>query len=925
MSTELPSNPPDLSKGYDPAAVEARWYSFWEENQFFEPDVHSSKPAFTITMPPPNVTGSLHMGHALYTLEDVLIRWKRMSGFNALWVPGTDHAGIATQILVERELKEKEKKNRHDIGREEFLKRVWDWKARSGGRIHEQFRVMGFSCAWSYHKFTMDEGPSRAVTEAFVRLYEDGLLYRANRMINWCPTDRTALSDLEVDREEGFKGELFSFAYPLADGGGEIVVATTRPETMLGDTAIAVHPDDPRYQHLIGKNVKHPITGREFPIIGDAILVDMTFGSGAVKVTPAHDPNDFATGQRHKLQSINIMNPDGTLNDEGGPFKGLKMAEARKAVKLKLDELALARGTKDNIMALGRCQRCKAVVEPYLSTQWFVKIEPLAQKAIAAVEEGRTRFVPESWSNMYFGWMRDIHDWCVSRQLWWGHQIPAWFVEGTEEFFVARTEDEAYAQAKAKHGEGVKLRRESDVLDTWFSSGLWPFSTLGWPDKTDALSTFYPTNVMETGFDIIFFWVARMMMFGIHFLGDVPFRDVYLHGMVRDKKGDKMSKMKGNVIDPLHIVQGASGETITRDSKELAKEYPNGLAPQGADALRLTLTAMATQGRDIKLDMKRVEGYRTFANKLWNATRFALEKPPNSPRANLDGYDAAVAAKATPSDADKWILARTRTATEEVVRALEEYRFADYANIVYQYVWGDLCDWYIELSKPAFYGTDENARAAAQYALVTALDAAFRLLHPIMPYVTEELWQRLPSAVHTAKSISIAPFPKAIDFPADEAIEKAFAPILKAIEGLRSFRGTMGVPFSIAIAAQVHPVDAATKAAFSRYGVLVTRLSNATLQIVDGPPANEPHAVIDSVTFDIRVPLKGLVDLDKEKARAQKELATVEGDLGKLMVRLENPAFLSKASAEAIEEAQGQAADLRKRQATLTQHLKNLG
>jgi valyl-tRNA synthetase len=895
MTFNLPPDPPDLDKGYDPKAVESRWYAPWEQSGFFEPDVKSAKPPYTITMPPPNVTGSLHMGHALYTLEDVLIRWKRMAGFNALWVPGTDHAGIATQKMVQDELWKKEKKTRHDLGREEFLKRVWDWKARSGTRIHEQFRVMGFSCAWSYHKFTMDEGPSRAVTEAFVRLHEDGLIYRALRMINWCPGScQTALSDLEVDREEGFKGELFYFAYPLAGGSGEIVVATTRPETMLGDTAIAVHPDDERYRHLIGKNVKHPITGREFPIIGDAILVDMTFGSGAVKVTPAHDPNDFATGQRHHLPSINIMNPDGTLNAEGGPFQGMKMAEARKAVKARLDELGLARGAKDNVMALGKCQRCGSVVEPYVSKQWFVKIEPLAKKAIAAVEDGRTRFVPETWANMYFGWMRDIHDWCVSRQLWWGHQIPAWFVDGTDEYVVARSEEEALTQARAKHGAGVKLTRESDVLDTWFSSGLWPFSTLGWPEKTDALSTFYPTTVMETGFDIIFFWVARMMMFGIHLLGDVPFRDVYLHGMVRDSKGQKMSKTKGNVIDPLDVT-----------------------AKHGADALRFTLVAMSTHGRDIKLDERRVEGYRTFANKLWNATRFALM--------NVALYDEVTARSAAPSDADRWILARTRTATEEVTRALEEYRFSDYANTVYQFVWHDLCDWYIELSKPAFYGDDANANAAAQYALVTALDAALRMLHPIMPYVTEELWQRLPAAVRKTESIVIAPFPRAVDFPADEAIEKAFSPILKAIEGLRSFRGNNGITFATPMTAGVHPVDAATEAAFRKYSPLVTKLSNATLEIVDATPLKEPHAVIPSETFNLRIPLKGLVDLDKEIARTRKDITQVESDLGKLKARLDNPAFRSKASAEAIGEAETQLKDLERRFATLSQHLANLG
>jgi valyl-tRNA synthetase len=895
MTTD-PTTTPEPKTGYDPKTVESRWYAFWENSGFFEPDLKSDKPSFTITMPPPNVTGSLHMGHAVFiTLEDVLARWKRMAGFNTLWVPGTDHAGIATQKVVEDELRKTEKKTRHDIGREEFLKRVWTWKEKSGGRIHEQFRVMGASPAWSFHKFTMDPEPSRAVREAFVRLYEDGLIYRAERLINWCTSCRTALSDLEVDREENFKGELFSFAYPLADGSGEIIVATTRPETMLGDTAIAVHPDDERYTNLIGKNVKHPITGREFPIIGDAILVDPTFGSGAVKVTPAHDPNDFATGQRHKLPMINIMNTDGTLNANGGPFQGLKMAEARKAVKARLDELGLARGAKDNLMALGKCQRCGTVVEPSLSKQWFVKIEPLATKAIAAVEDGRTKFVPESWANMYFGWMRDIHDWCISRQLWWGHQIPAWFVEGTEEFFIARDEAAAYEQARAKLGPDVKLIQDPDVLDTWFSSGLWPFSTLGWPDNTEALKKFYPTDVMETGFDIIFFWVARMMMFGLHFMGEVPFKTVYLHGMVRDKNGEKMSKVKGNVIDPLDVT-----------------------AKHGADALRFTLAAMATQGRDIKLDEKRVEGYRKFANKLWNATAFA--------EMNLGDYDEGTAKNAPGSDADRWILARTRTATADVTRALDELRFADYANLTYQFIWGDLCDWYIELSKSALYGDNAQAKAAAQYALVTALDAALRLLHPVMPYVTEELWQKLPPARHTTQSIVIASFPKAEDFPADENIERDFAPILKAIDGLRSFRGNMGVPFATPMRAVAYSSDTATAASLKKYAALVTKLSNATIDhATDGSALKVPHAIIASESFDLRVPLEGLVDLEEERTRVKKELGKIEVDLGKLGGRLENAAFLAKASKEAVEEAQSQATDLKKRQATLMQHLANLG
>jgi valyl-tRNA synthetase len=590
-----------LAPLYDPKQVESRLYRWWEEKGFFHADADSEREPFTILMPPPNVTGELHIGHALFvTLQDLLIRWKRMQGYNALWIPGTDHAGIATQMIVERELRRREGLTRHDLGREAFLERVWAWKEQYGNRILEQIRVLGASPDWGRLFFTMDEPRSRAVVEVFVRLYEQGLIYRAHRLINWCPQDRTALSDLEVEHEENAPAELYSFAYPLADGSGEIVVATTRPETMLGDTAVAVHPDDERYRHLIGRAVRHPILGREIPVIADAELVDPAFGTGAVKITPAHDFNDFEVGRRHGLSSINILNPDGTLNEEAGPFAGLDRFEARSAVRQKLAELGLERGAKPHTLPLGRCQRCGTVVEPLLSLQWFVRIEPLARPAIEAVERGETVFVPENWTKTYMQWMENIHDWTISRQLWWGHRIPAWYGPDGE-IFVARSEAEASAHARAHYGKEVPLEQDPDVLDTWFSSGLLPFTALGWPERTKDLERFYPTSVMETGYDIIFFWVARMMMMGLHFMGEVPFRTVFLHAMVRDEKGEKMSKTRGNVIDPLDVT-----------------------AEYGADALRFALAAMAGQGRNINLSLGRVAG-RWILSRLARTARDTTE------------------------------------------------------------------------------------------------------------------------------------------------------------------------------------------------------------------------------------------------------------------------------------------------------------
>jgi len=901
-------NRTELAKGYEHEQAEARWYPFWMGRGYFHGDEKDrSRPAFSIVLPPPNVTGSLHLGHALTaTLQDILIRWKRMSGFNTLWLPGTDHAGIATQMIVEKELKKTEKKSRHDLGREEFLRRVWAWKERYGSRIGEQHKALGAALDWERERFTMDEGLSRAVREVFVRLHEEGLVYREKKLINWCPDCHTALSDLEVEHEEAHPGELWSFAYPLADGSGEIVVATTRPETMLGDTAVAVHPEDERYRAMIGKRVRHPLTGRELPIIADAILVDPKFGTGAVKVTPAHDFNDFETGKRHGLEQLTVIDLSGRMNAAAGPVAGLDRFEARKKVKELLAEKGLDRGTKPHVIPLGRCQRSQTILEPLLSDQWYVRIEPLARPAIEAVEQGKTRFIPEQWTNTYMAWMRNIHDWCISRQLWWGHQIPAWYCADGH-VTVARDAPAACATC----GKGA-LRQDEDVLDTWFSSALWPFSTMGWPEPTETLRTFYPTSVMETGHDIIFFWVARMMMMGIHFMGEVPFRTVYLHPMVRDEKGQKMSKTKGNVIDPLDIT----------------KQY-------GADALRFTLAALTAQGRDLKLAKERIEGYRAFANKLWNAARFALMNldgaSPPSPALHADARrggrsDADPAASAAQTPADRWILARTQRAVNETVAALDAFKFNEAAGTVYQFVWRELCDWYIELAKEALYGEDAAKKRAAQATLVQALETALRLLHPFMPFITEELWHSLRAKVKAdawPDSILAASYPR--PGPVDEAAEIGFGPVIGIVDAIRNIRGEMNVPFKVALEdVEIGSLGREAAATVGEELGRIHRLANVRNAVVhaDGsPPAKRPaSAVAVGAGFEVRVGLVGAIDLAAELARIDKEIAKLDGDLSGIEKKLANPSFVQKAPAEVVEKDRARADELREKRGKLHAH-----
>jgi len=928
----------ELPKAYDPAEVEGRWYSFWMERGYFRAEAISEKPPYCIVLPPPNVTGSLHLGHAVpATLQDILIRWKRMSGFNALWVPGIDHAGIATQMMVERELKRTEKKTRQDLGREEFLRRVWEWKEKFGKRIADQHKVLGASLDWSRERFTMDEPSSVAVREAFVRLYEEGLIYRAQRLINWCPSCRTALSDLEVEHEEQ-EGSLWNIRYPLKDSDRFLVVATTRPETMLGDTAVAIHPDDPRYRGLAGKKVILPLLGREIPIVEDAELVNVEFGTGVVKITPAHDFNDYQAGLRHRLPMISIFDEAARTNHAAGPYSGLDRYEARKRVLADLSSQGLLESETRHKLSVGVCQRCNTVVEPRLSPQWFVRIEPLAKRAIEAVEQGRTRIVPETWNATYFQWMRNIHDWCISRQLWWGHQIPAYYCKAcaARQRDLAGSEDPTLtmfpgagspgapivARERPKqcpHCGGTELAQDPDVLDTWFSSGLWPFSTLGWPRPTAELKTFYPNSVMETGHDILFFWVARMMMLGLHFMKDVPFRTVYLHAMVRDEKGEKMSKTKGNVIDPLLVIRGAKPEEL---EPSLRNKFPQGMPAFGADALRFTLAALMQQGRDIRLSLDRIAGFKAFVNKLWNATRFVLM--------NLGDFRASTEFVKTGSLAlaDRWILARLNRAVEATLEALAQFQFADAASTLYQFLWHEFCDWYIELSKGALYGSDRGAQQRTRAVLVFTLDQILRLLHPFMPFITEEIWQKLP-LIRPTDSIMVAPYPQPDARLVDAQAEEEMAPLITAIEGVRTIRGESNLPPAAKLPAEIQSGSASTRETLERWRHYLMPLAGLS-SVAIGPPGPKPAQAAAFVApegapeMEVFVPLAGVIDLGEERARLAKEIARADADLAAVARRLENPNFASKAPAEVVEKERQRAAELEVRRAKLQENLNRI-
>ncbi len=851
-----------MTKGYEPESVERKWYDFWEENHLFRAETKSEKKPYCIVIPPPNVTGTLHMGHALNnTLQDVLCRYKRMSGHNVLWQPGTDHAGIATQNVVEKFLAS-EGTDRHAVGREKFIEMVWEWRKKYGGLILNQLKRLGCCCDWSRERFTMDEGLSRAVREVFVQLYEEGLVYRGDYIINWCPRCHTALADLEVEHEDK-DSYLYHVRYPFEKGEGRLVVATTRPETLLGDTAVAVNPEDERYSAVHGRSVLVPILEKPIPVILDK-YVDLEFGTGALKITPAHDPNDFEIGVSHELDRVKVIDENGIMNAAAGPYEGLDRFECREKILEDLKKKGLLEKIEPYRHAVGHCYRCKTMIEPLLSKQWFVKVGPLAEKAMVAVKEGKTKIYPTTWEGVYFDWMSNIRDWCVSRQIWWGHRIPAWYCQGCGHVIVAKQPPEVCPECESRD-----LVQETDVLDTWFSSALWPFSTLGWPDQTDELHTFYPTSVLVTGFDILFFWVARMMMMGLHFMDDVPFRDVYIHALVRDAEGKKMSKSKGNVIDPLEVMDRF-----------------------GTDAFRFTLAAFAAQGRDIKLSEERILGYRHFVNKIWNASRLVLM--------NLDEQRVPEREQDLCTLPDRWILSRVGHVSREMSEALEDYRFNDAAAACYQFVWHEFCDWYLEMAKQGVYSEDAALKRNTQAVLSEVLQAILKLLHPFMPFITEEIWHMLPEC---DGSIMVSPFPKASDFEIDESSLEEMNLLVGVITGVRNIRGEMRIPPAKMVNVVLDVPKEKDRALLNEnHHYLRTLAKVDTLSIEAQTPKPEASATAVFEDIQVHVLLKGLIDFEEEKNRISKEIKKHGKDLDVSNKKLSNSAFLEKAPPDIVEE-----------------------
>ncbi|MGG2399625.1 valine--tRNA ligase [Pseudomonas sp. SH1-B] len=925
-----------MDKTYQPHAIESNWYQTWEQNNYFAPQ--GSGEPYTIMIPPPNVTGSLHMGHGFNNaIMDALIRFRRMQGRNTLWQPGTDHAGIATQMVVERQLAA-DGIGRHDLGREKFLEKVWEWKAQSGGTITRQIRRLGSSVDWSRERFTMDEGLSEAVKEAFVRLHQDGLIYRGKRLVNWDTKFHTAISDLEVENHDE-KGHLWNLRYPLADGkktaeGNDfLIVATTRPETMLGDSAVAVHPEDERYKALIGSYIELPLVGRRIPIVADDYC-DPEFGTGCVKITPAHDFNDYEVGKRHNLPLINIFdkdaavlataqvfNLDGSVNSEidasiPAQYAGLDRFEARKQIVAAFEAAGLLEKIEDHALKVPKGDRSGTVIEPWLTDQWYVSTKPLAEKAIAVVESGEIQFVPKQYENMYFSWMRDIQDWCISRQLWWGHRIPAWY-DDAGNVYVGRDE----AEVRAKHNLGeANLRQDEDVLDTWFSSGLWTFSTLGWPQQTDFLKTFHPTDVLVTGFDIIFFWVARMIMLSTHLTGQIPFKTVYVHGLVRDGQGQKMSKSKGNVLDPLDIVDGISLDALLEKrtsgmmqpklaekiAKQTRAEFPEGIAAYGTDALRFTNLALASTGRDIKFDMGRVEGYRNFCNKLWNAANFVIE--------NTDGQDTGVNGEAVElSPVDRWIISALQRCEQDVTRHLDGFRFDMAAQALYEFIWDEYCAWYLELVKPVLW--DENAPIERQRGprrtLVRVLEVILRLAHPFMPFITEEIWQRIKAqAGVSGDTIMLQAWPVANESRIDAAAEGDIEWVKQLMLGVRQIRGEMKISMAKRIDIIVANASAEDQRRLTDFEPLLNKL--AKLESVRVLAAGE-EAPMSATTLvgdmEVLVPMAGLIDKDAELARLDKEIGRLEGEVKRVGGKLSNEGFVAKAPAEVLEKERAKLAE----------------
>ena len=860
----------NIPKVYDPAAVEKKWYAYWMKQGYFHQEVDKSRPPFSVVIPPPNITGKLHMGHALdNTLQDILVRWHRMMGDNTCWLPGYDHAGLATQIKVEEELKKKEGLTRYDLGREEFVKRVWQWKEEYGDRIVTQLKSRGISGDWDRQRFTMDEGLSRAVREAFVSLYEKGLIYKGTRMINWCVNCRTALSDVEVEHKDD-AGHLWYVKYPVdGEEGVYLTIATTRPETMPGDTAVAVNPKDERYGKFVGKKVKLPTTDRLIPVIADD-YVDLEFGTGAVKITPAHDPNDYEMGQRQHLDMITVIGQDGKMTKEAGKYAGQDRYECRKNIVADLEAAGLLVKVEECPHSVGHCQRCGHIVEPLVSTQWFVKMQPLVKAAVDCVEDGRTQFVPSRFTKTYTNWMDNLHDWCISRQIWWGHRIPVWYCDDCGEVTASRTDLDRCPKC------GGHVHQDEDALDTWFSSALWPFSTFGWPDKTEELEQFYPTSVLVTGYDIIFFWVARMLVMGMEFMKEIPFKHVFIHGLVRDEQGRKMSKSLGNGIDPLEVVD----------------KY-------GADTLRFMLITGNTPGNDMRFYWNRIESTRNFANKIWNASRFALM--------NLDGYDPK-APRNPYTLADKWILSRLQHTIGEVSSYLDKFELGEAGRLIYDFIWGEVCDWYIELIKPRLYNKDDAAeRATAQAVLCQVLGDAMKLLHPFMPFITEEIWQHLP---HEGESIMIAPWPHMAGDLLDDAAEKQMTALMDVIKAIRNMRAEVG-------AAPGHKAPALVLAdpelvdVFKNNSDYVCRLGTVDVLTVGGAEDAAPENALTAVVTGAKVylPLKGLIDVEKELARLQKELDGAEKEAKRTAGKLSNAGFLAKAPAEVVEKEKAKQAE----------------
>ncbi len=924
-----------MDKVYSPSDIEQRVYQQWEREGYFAPTGEGQ--GYCIVIPPPNVTGTLHMGHAFQdTIMDALTRYHRMRGESTLWQPGTDHAGIATQMVVERQLEAKGE-SRAQLGRDAFIDRVWQWKAQSGGTIAHQMRRLGASVDWSRDRFTMDEGLSTAVIEVFVRLFEEGLIYRGQRLVNWDPVLRTAVSDLEVVSTEE-EGSLWHLRYLLEDGSGHVVVATTRPETLLGDTAVAVNPTDERYRHLIGRKLRLPVADRLIPIIADD-YVDPEFGSGCVKITPAHDFNDYEVGQRHQLPLINVFTADAHLNEQAPvAYRGLDRFAARERIIAELEQLGQLERIDPHKLMVPRGDRSGAIIEPYLTDQWYVKVAPLAEPAIRAVEDGRIRFVPDNWSKTYFEWMRNIKDWCISRQLWWGHRIPAWY-DADGRVYVGRNE----AEVRARHSLGdTPLRQDDDVLDTWFSSALWPFSTLGWPEKTPELARFYPTAVLVTGFDIIFFWVARMIMMGLKFMDDVPFRQVYVHGLIRDAEGQKMSKSKGNVLDPLDIVDGISLEDLLakrttglmqpqlapKIDKATRKAFPDGIAAYGTDALRLTFASLATQSADLRFDLARVGGYRNFCNKLWNAARYVL-MTLESERGTLTDpqlFDGPVA----PGVADRWIRSRLGQTLRDVDGAFNDYRFDFAATALYDFTWYEFCDWYLELTKPILQSdtASPEAKRAARRGLLETLETLLRMLHPLMPFITEEIWQRLISLQGHADrgpSIMLARWPDAANLPQDETAEADVEWIKSVVLGLRQIRGEMDISPSRSLDALLEGATAADLARADQYRGYLGRLAGLnSLRALSKDESPPPSAAAVMGSLRILVPMQGLIDPQAEADRLNKKLQKIAAEIAKAKAKLANENFVRNAPAEVVQQENERLQEFSATESSLRQQLERV-